>query len=384
MTSRERMRTAIACGKPDRIPIAMVADFDFYCKAAGKPMWEFEWGDNRARAEIQKQAHLRFPESDFIYCWTGVGHRAAASRRVVVEDGQPFVEWTETGERMPIRSRPTAANFGEGRGEGLTSQSGWETPVERESDVERVLGPVPTAQSLIGEGYYDPLEFLRRDLGDRAYLSVAAHGIFPAAVDALGGFERGMIALHENPRLFQSVLEQVALRRSVVIEAGAQQGADAAWIGGYLEGADLVSPRLWREVALPGHRIQVERARQHGLQTLFWFLGDVMPLLPDLMKLGIDALVVEQNRRGYSSDPAEIRRAAGKSMCVFGWNWELDFIQDRQENITREVERQIRSAGAEGAFVMGTTYMTSEVSLGAVEHYCREVVRVSREVGYSG
>ncbi len=42
MTARERMRTAIAGGKPDRVPIAMVADFDFYCKTAGRPLWEFE------------------------------------------------------------------------------------------------------------------------------------------------------------------------------------------------------------------------------------------------------------------------------------------------------------------------------------------------------
>jgi hypothetical protein len=376
------MRIAIAGGKADRVPIAMVADFDFYCKAAGRPMWEFEYGDNHARAEIQKQAHLRFPESDFIYCWTGVSHRTEASRRLVMEGDQPFVEWRDTGERSAIPHRATAAAWGERRGGSLTSQSGWDPPVERESDVERALGPIPTAQSLIDEGIYSPLASLRRELGERAYLSVSAHAIFPATIDAFGGFERGMIALHERPHLFRSVLEQVALRRSIIIEAGAKQGADAAWIGGYLEGADLVSPQLWREVALPGHRIQVDRARKHGLQTLFWFLGDCGPLLPDLMALGIDALVVEQDRRGYSSDPAEIRRQVGKSMCVFGWNWELDFIRDRRQNITREVERQIRSAGADGAFVMGTTYMTSEVPLGAVEHYCREVVRVSREVGY--
>lgn len=382
MTSRERVRTAIAGGKADRVPIAMVADCDFYCKAAGRPLWEFEYGDNAARAAIQREAHLRFPESDFIFCWTGVSHRAAASRRVVMEGDRPFVEWRETGERTPIQPRPTAAHWSDRRGDGLTSESGWEEPVRTEADVERVLGPLPTAQSLVAEGHYDTHRMLRDELGDRAYLSVAAHAIFPATIDALGGFERGMIALHENPHLFRATLEQIARYRSVIIKAGALQGADAAWIGGYLEGADLVSPKLWREVALPGHRYQVEVARASGLQVLFWFLGDCMPLLPDLVELGIDALVIEQDRRGYSSDPVEVRRRVGNSLCVFGWNWELDFIHDRRENITREVERQLRGAGRDGAFVMGTTYMTSEVSLGAVEHFCREVVRVSGEVGY--
>ena len=382
MTSRERMRLAISGGKPDRIPVAMVADSDFYCKAAGRPLWEFEYGDNAARAEIQKQAHLRFPESDFIYAWTGVSHGAAAARRLVIEGDQPYVEWLETGERTRIEPRPTAAHWGDRPSEGRTSRSGWQEPVENEGDVARMLGPVPTAQSLVETGHYDTHRLLREQLGDRAYLSVAAHAIFPATIDALGGFERGMLTLYENPHLFRATLEQIALRRSVVIEAGAQQGVDGAWIGGYLEGADMISPKLWREVALPGHRMQVERARQCGLQTLFWFLGDCMPLLPDVVELGIDALVIEQDRRGYSSDPAEVRRQVGKSLCVFGWNWELDFIRGRRDRITQEVERQIHTAGRDGAFVMGTTYMTSEASLGAVEHYAREVVRVSREVGY--
>jgi len=91
--------------------------------------------------------------------------------------------------------------------------------------------------------------------------------------------------------------------------------------------------------------------------------------------------VLEQDRRAYSSDPVEVRRRVGNDMCVYGWNWELDFIHDRRDSITAEVERQVRGAGGEGAFVMGTTYMTSEVQLQAVDHFCREVVRVSRELG---
>ncbi len=60
----------------------------------------------------------------------------------------------------------------------------------------------------------------------------------------------------------------------------------------------------------------------------------------------------------------------------------MDFIRADYENITREVERQIRDAGRNGAFIMGTTYLTAEADLGAVAHYCHEIVRMSEEVGY--
>ena len=376
MTSRERMRTTVAGGKADRIPVAMVADFDFYCKAAGRPLWEYEYGDNAARAEIHKRAHLRFPESDFIYCWTGVSHKNAASRRVVMVEGRPCLEWTQTGKREPIQMRKTAAVWHAESAAKPTSQSEYDQYIICEADIELILGPVPTAQSLLEAGVYEPMEFLRRDLGDRAYISVAAHAIVPASIEALGGFERGMLAMHENPALVRKVVEAMAIRRSVPIMAAAQKGVDCAWIGGYLEGADMISPKLWREIAFAGHQYQVNAARQCGLQTMFWFLGDCMPLLDYFVELGIDALVIEQDRRGYCSDPVEVRKRIGNDLCITGWNWELDFINDRRANITREVERQIRGAGTDGAFIAGTTYMTSEVELGAVEHYCREVVRL--------
>jgi len=125
-----------------------------------------------------------------------------------------------------------------------------------------------------------------------------------------------------------------------------------------------------------------DAAHEHGLQVLFWFLGDCMPLLRDLADLGIDGLVLEQSRRAYSSDPARVRQEVGTAFCVYGWVWEMDLIRDNRESITREVETQIRAAGTDGGFVMGTPWMTSEVQLSAVDHLCREVLRVSREVGY--
>jgi uroporphyrinogen-III decarboxylase len=393
MTSRERMRVAIAGGKPDRIPVAMVADYDFYCKAAGRPMWEYRYGDDAARAAIHREALARFPANDFIHCWGAMPHdftsiwggvpkTAASTRRVVMVEGQPFVERTDTGERTPIPPRATASHWPGGAGEPTTSQSSYPGCITREADIARVLGPVPTLEELLALDLFGLPGIVRRELGDRAYISAGICATVPEAIDALGGFESGMLAMHESPALVRAVAEAAAIRKSVQVEAAATRGVDAVWIVACLEGADMISPKVWREVALPGHRLLVETARKHGLQTLFWFLGDCLPLLEDFVGLGIDALVVEQGRRGYSSDPVEIRRRVGRELCVYGWNWELDFIEDRRDNITREVERQIHGAGTEGAFVMGTTYMTSEASLGAVEHYAREVVRVSREVGY--
>jgi hypothetical protein len=373
------MRTALARGKADRAPIALLGDADFICKAAGRPLWDFEFGDNSARIAIQREAHLRFPEGDFVLCWPGVDRETAASRRVVVEGGQPYLEDSKTGKRSPIQVTKTAAHWWGGL---KTSQLGSGRPMECEAEIEKALGPVPEAEALLAAGQLDIVASLRQQLGERAYLAYPAHGVFAVALHLMGGFERGMIALRERPGLFRSLVEQLSRRRQPEIEAAARAGADAAWVGGYLEGTDLISPRLWREVALPGHRLQVEHARSLGLQVLFWFLGDCMPLLGDLVELGIDGLVLEQGRRGYCSDPVRVRREVGNAFCVYGWVWEMDLIQDDRAAITRTVEEQLRGAARGGAFVMGTPYMTSEVSLGAVDWLCQEVIRVSQKMGY--
>jgi uroporphyrinogen-III decarboxylase len=122
----------------------------------------------------------------------------------------------------------------------------------------------------------------------------------------------------------------------------------------------------------------VREAKRMGLKVLLWFLGDCMPLLEDIVELGVDALVVEQPRRGYSSDVGEIRRRVGQRLCVFGWTPELAMIKSDRQAIRRAVETQIRAAGLEGAFVMGTTYLTNEVRCETVDFLCDEVLRVSR------
>jgi len=382
MNNRERMRIAVAGGKADHVPIAMVADADFIAKAAGRPLWQLRYGDLEDSVALAASAHRRFPHNSFVLVAAGADRKTREAHRLIVEEGMAYLERLDTGERTAIRIDAPAGDWDAERRRGITSESGWAHPPKREADIAAQLGPLPSAQDILDSGAYDAVVLLREMLGDEAYLGIVAHGVFPAAIDIMGGFERGMVALNENPHLFRSLLETLARRKTPVMEVGAKIGVDAAWLGGYLEGADLISPKVWREVVLPAHRIQASAAREHGLQTLFWFLGDAMPLLGDIAELGIDALVLEQPRRGYSSDPVEVRRQIGDAFCVYGWNWELDFINDNRPRITSEIERQIRGAGRNGSFIMGTTLLTGEAQLDTIDYFCEEVIRVSHNVGY--
>lgn len=375
MSARERMHIVLERGKADRIPVALVADSDYQCQAAGIDHREFRFGGNRVRAEVQRRYWLRHKENDFLLCWSGVSRDFTKRYKLTRLGDRYVVADIQTGEVKEVEKWKTGAD----PHRGLTSR-GCSTPITRETDIERVMGPRPTPEEVLASGRYDPLCSLKKTLGGSAFLAMVSGGVFPGTIDYLGGFERAMETLRTNPSLVAAVVEELAHREAVNIRAAARFRPDASWQSAYLEGADLISPKQWRELIKPGHRIMVDEAKRHGMKVLFWFLGDCMPLLDDIVELGVDGLVVEQPRRGYSSDPGEIRAIVGKSICVYGWSPELAMIRGDRAVISRTIEQQIRDAGLDGAFIMGSTYLTNEVACETVDFFCKEVARLSHDL----
>ena len=375
LSPKERMHTVLERRKADRVPVALVSDFDYQCEAAGYDPREFRIGDNETRAAIQREFWLRHEGNDFLMCWSGVRRDFASIQEVSREGDRIFVTDNATGQTREIEKWKTAAN----PHIGLTSV-GSANPITCEADIERLFGARPTVEEVLDSGKFDPMQMLIEELGDRAFIALPAGGVFPQTVNNLGGFDRAMETVATNPSLVAAIVEEIAHRNVSVIRAAARFSPDASWQSAYLEGADLISPNAWRELVLPGHRIMVEEAKSHGMKVLLWFLGDCMPMLEDIVELGVDGLVVEQPRRGYSTDPGQIRRIVGDRLCVYGWSPELPMINDDRQTISRIVEKQIREAGMDGAFVMGSTYLTNEVSCETVDFFCDEVARVSGEV----
>ncbi len=337
MTSRERMRTAIAGGKPDRIPVAMVADFDFYCKAAGPAHVGVRIRRQRRPRRHSPGRPLALPRERFhLRLDRRIPRPRATARRV--RDGRGAALSRTHGHRRahppqapphrrpPARAERRAHHFAVRLCRRITC----------EADIDRVLGPVPTAQDLLDQGIYEPHEILRRELGDRAYICVPAHGMFPDAIEALGGFEAGMLALsraarsgprsgggngrppRRPPRSRRAKRRGRGLDRRLPGRGGYDLRRRC---GGKWPSPDIAS---WSR-----SRASADCKPSSGSSAT------ACPCWMTSWNSGIDALVIEQNRRGYSSDPVEVRRRVGRNLCVYGWNWELDFIEDRRDNITQ-------------------------------------------------
>ena len=389
MTAKERVRIALDGGKPDRVPFLLECDYDYMAIAAGRAPWQYEFGDEAERAAIHEDLYRRHP-TDLWKCWGGRSRRLAGQRQVVMRGGEPWLQVLTTGREYRI-DRLGNLSDGQGRpvaldreGKEVSQQSaavwvasdGYPRSVESEADIEELLGPVPPAPFWIEDGFLATLERLLPKYGQSHFLMFPLNTIFADALDLFGGFQAGLEATYSKRALFHRALEVIVEWKKSRLRAGASLGAPGAWMIEYCAGADTISPAMYREFVFPYEQEVAREAHRLGLRTYMWYLGHVMPLVPDLARLEVDALFPEQGRKGYEVDIVEMRRLVGERMCLIGFNDEQALIRGDQQGLVSEMRRQIEGAGRDGAFIMGTTIITGDTPVEHVDFYVQALAEL--------
>ena len=390
MLPKERVRIALEGGKPDRVPFLLECDYDYLAKAAGRAPWKFTYADCLERARIHEVFYQRHP-SDLWKCWGGPSRSGLAHREIVCEEGRVFYLDKDTGQQYEINPRgdllDTQGNSLSFRWDGKPvgqsevvwlASDGYPRTVEVEDDILELLGPAPPVEYWIDDGFLSTLEYLLPRYGDTHFLMFPLNTMFAEALDLFGGFQEGLVALYTKRKLFHRVLEAVVEWKLSRLRAGAMLGAPGMWMIEYAAGADVISPDTYREFVLPYEQAVLQEAHRLGLKVYLWYLGDIMPLLPHITELELDALFPEQGRKGYDVDIVEIRRQLGDEICLIGFNNERDLIAGNRDALAQEMERQIQGAGQDGAFIMGTTIVTEEVPLDHMDDYIETLHRLGR------
>jgi len=388
VTPRERVQIALAGGRPDRVPFAPEIDYDVIAIAAGREPWEFTHCSAVERAEMTAIFHLRY-DSDLWLCWGGPSYKRQSEREIVRQGDTVYYLDKRTGRRYRIdrlgdlhTEDDTTVVLGDS-GEPIAEREAaiwvaggpYPRAVEVESDIEELYGPVPPPEHWLEDGHLSAVEYLLPRYGQTHFLSFSTNTIFADALDLFGGFQEGLIALHTKRDLFHKALEHIVEWKKSRIVAGARLGAPGIMPIEYCAGADTISPAAYREFVMPYEREIVAEAHQHGMKVYIWYLGDLMPLLEDIAATGVDAIYGEQGRKQYSADVVEMRRRLGERTCLVGFNDEDALIAGDFAALERDMARQIEGAGRDGAFIMGTTYVTEATP---PEHLARYVEILQR------
>lgn len=126
---------------------------------------------------------------------------------------------------------------------------------------------------------------------DRFVLSAASPRIFER-LQFIRGTEQLLIDLKLKPQGFFEVFERVHRHYCRVLEAWAQTDVDALsltddWGS---QRALLVHPDTWAELFRPVYKEYISIAHRYGKRIFMHSDGYILPILPHLVKLGLDAI----------------------------------------------------------------------------------------------
>ena len=316
----------------------------------------------RGRFEVMCEVIDRFNSPP---CWVAFPWTARRSEvegcRVARRGGQ--LVWTDaTGAESPLREklrsldrragpwpmvRPPNPPLSEVREEVERLQE--ERAADRDGGSEREDTSV---QALRADGSLTVCDWLQERY--QGAMPLYANGPCPSGTTHdMMGFENLMRGFIETPELVHEVSRLEMPTDRAHWQALRQAGVEVIHLSEYSWG-NQISPAIYRDFIAPYTREMIDFYHELGFKVLLYVMGDVRPLLDQIVENPFDALAVEEGRKGYQLDVGTVQRAVGDERVLFG-NMPIGLLeQGRPEEILAEVRRQISVTGENGRFVVST------------------------------
>jgi uroporphyrinogen-III decarboxylase len=305
MTSRERMLTALANGRPDRLP----------CQVHG---WMGYYLQHYLDGADWYQAYERFGMDYAIYVspsYTYVAEDLAdwdADHRDLGADRDGNHRWEET------ITTPGGTLHHAGARNVITP---WQTEfiIKTEADFalwERYC-PVPASADLT------PVAEARDKLGDRGIVRShpfsAGQGSPWQSFCTLVGTEQAIFMAIDEPEFVHHALEAILARTVRVTGMWQGTAADMVEVGGGAGSSTVISPALFRQFCLPYDQREIAALQDVGLKVVYHLCGGLMPMLDLVVETGADGLeTMTPPGMGGDCDLAEASRRVGDRLFFIG------------------------------------------------------------------
>jgi len=312
MNSRERVRRAIAFRAPDRIPY-----FHRFLDAT-----------RERYPELVSSIEARYPGDMASSCWYNPAIKVTSSER----EGAHLImdEWGCT--------RATGI-------EGLTgiavdhpladysALEGYEWPDYRDlCDWDRVADVLRQDPELYHAGMKPILNPFER-------------------MQALRGFERLMFDLAENrPELYE-LRDRVVEVMIVVVNLWAQTDVDAVNFGDDwgTQTNLMISPQMWRTFFRPVYERLFEPVKRAGKFIQFHSCGMVLPIIPELIDLGVDIVNVQHNLIGLDC----LRQFCGEVCFLTAMDSQLILPYRSPVDVRQHVREVFEALGTRDGGIIG-------------------------------
>jgi uroporphyrinogen decarboxylase len=170
------------------------------------------------------------------------------------------------------------------------------------------------------------------------------------------GMETLLIALSENPEwvqdMFNTLLDMSIAQFDMMWDAGYKFDT-IFWPDdmGY-KNTPFFSTSMYRELLKPVHKRAVEWAHNKGIYAHLHSCGDIMPLIPDVVETGIDALNPIEIKAGM--DIVELKNKYGKRLVLHGGINAV--LWDKHDEILAEIDRYIPFLYKDGGYIFASDH----------------------------
>ncbi|MBM7582518.1 uroporphyrinogen-III decarboxylase [Caldicoprobacter guelmensis] len=210
----------------------------------------------------------------------------------------------------------------------------------------------PTKEGILNSGVFDHIRILSEKYGEEVFIALNEGNPICTVFDSYMGFVEGLTALAEKPDMMEYFIfrlyEGLLPRMEALVASGAH-----GYIGSETYcSCDIISPQMYRDIVFPAQQFFYRSIDKMGLVPIVYFLGDIRPIIKDIRKLGVKGLMVEESKKTFVLDIAEIYRMLEGEVVLFG---NLDSVYTLLKGTTQDVEREtIRQleAAKDGRFIM--------------------------------
>ncbi len=383
MTGKEKFKAALSPGGSAEFPAAIcyhgIFLRDHWAEVTGQPWWAF-FERSAQRATPPWADMIRRTGEDWFAIPGGFKHEDQQAVSIERSGDGVFLLDKRTGKQTPLEKPPVGGEQSWAAREAKPLAHGVGTLDKLDELMDRLYGPRPgSADAIFDNGTMDAARILIREFGQEKL--PLAHITSPFwYCYSLWGFEGMMVGLVETPELIIHTCRRFLDANLRNIKRLAASGVEAVWIEDCM--TDMLSPEQSRRFSLPWLRALTEAIRATGMLSVHYYCGrfdDRWDLLTDS---GADALALEESKKGFVIDIADVAQRLDGRMALLG-NVDAIGVLERgsEEDLHREIARQCaagRTNRNRFAVSIGSP-VTPGTPLSRVRRYCDLV----HELGHS-
>jgi len=228
-----------------------------------------------------------------------------------------------------------------------------EFPLAEDLAVENYQPPDPSRPEL-----YKEAERMLENYGDEYWIvGVTVTTIFETAW-ALRGYERMLTDFVLNPELANRLLDIPYHYHLSAAKKLTEMGVDMIWVGDDMGGQNsmIISPGMWRKYFKPrmANIIAELKAINPHVKVAYHSDGNIYPIIPDLIEIGLDVLNPIQPA---CMNPSQLKKEYGKHLCFWGSideQYTLPF--GTAADVEAEVLTRLQTLGNDGGLILGPTH----------------------------